>query len=152
MEFFLSHERATSGARERPLCVALVLCNDVLEDKRTGNKSLIGLFNGVLCPGLPAVHPRMFLLASLTSGIGEWPFSFRITAPSGVEVFRMQETLHMKDPLAGHDVVVELRNLPLTEPGVHYVDLYVGDKPLSNRRFTVTVGSDTPPSSEDMLG
>ena len=65
------------------MCVALIICDDVIEDRRTGNKSLIGLFNGIGAGQLPAVHPRMYLVASVTSGSGAWTFSFRITAPSG---------------------------------------------------------------------
>jgi len=128
-----------SRAREKPICVALIVCNEVIEDKRSGNKTLVGLFNGIVTPQLPATHPRMYLFATLTSGTGEWPFSFRITAPSGREVMRMQDIARFDDPLVGHDLVVELRNLPIEEEGAYFVDLLLGDSPLANRRFTVQV-------------
>lgn len=133
---------------ERPICVALVICDVVIEDKRTGNKTLVGLFNNIIAPQMPAVHPRMFLMASLTSGRGTWPFTFRITGPSGQEIFRMQETTRFTDPLAVHDVIIELRNLPLEETGVHFVDLMLLDSQVANRRFTVMVESSniTPPA------
>lgn len=126
---------------ERPICVALVICDVVIEDKRTGNKTLVGLFSNIVAPNMPAVHPRMFLMASLTSGRGTWPFTFRITAPSGREILRMQETTRFIDPLAVHDLIVELRNLPLEETGVHFVDLLLLDSPVANRRFTVQLDS-----------
>jgi hypothetical protein len=122
---------------ERPICVALVICDVVIEDNRTGNKTLVGLFNNILAPQMPALHPRMFLMASLTDGRGTWPFTFRITAPSGRELLRMQEVTRFVDPLAVHDVIVELRNLPLEEMGVYFVDLLLSDSPVANRRFTV---------------
>ncbi len=128
---------------ERPICVALVICDVVVEDKRSGNKTLVGLFNSIIAPQMPAVHPRMFLMASLTSGRGTWPFTFRITAPSGRELLRMQEVTKFTDPLAVHDVIVELRNLPLEETGVHFVDLMLGDSPIANRRFTVQLETPT---------
>jgi hypothetical protein len=132
------------GAREKPICVALVICNEVIEDKRSGNKTLVGLFNSIMTPQLPATHPRMFLFASLTSGTGDWTFSFRITAPSGREVLRMQDMARFEDPLIGHDLVVELRNLPIEEAGVYFVDLFLNEMPIANRRFTVTVQMPTP--------
>jgi hypothetical protein len=132
------------GAREKPLCVALVICNEVIEDKRSGNKTLVGLFNNIMTPQLPATHPRMFLFASLTSGTGAWTFSFRITAPSGKEVLRMQDSARFDDPLVGHDLVVELRNLPVEEAGVYFVDLFLNEMPIANRRFTVTVQMSNP--------
>lgn len=125
--------------REKPLCVALIICNEVIEDKRSGNKTLVGLFNGIMTPQLPATHPRMFLMASLTSGTGEWPFTFTITSPGGREIFRMRDVARFTDPLVGHDLVVELRNLPLEEEGVYFVDLRLDGGPIANRRFTVQV-------------
>jgi hypothetical protein len=86
----------------------------------------------------------MFLFASLTSGTGDWTFSFRITAPSGREVLRMQDMARFEDPLIGHDLVVELRNLPIEEAGVYFVDLFLNEMPIANRRFTVTVQMPTP--------
>jgi hypothetical protein len=130
---------------ERPLCVALIVCDDVIEDKRTGNKTLVGLFSNIHAPQLPALHPRMFVMASLTSGRGEWPFTLRILAPSGRELMRMRESVKFLDPLAVHDVVVELRNLPIEETGVHFVDLLIGSTAVANRRFTVMVSSSTSP-------
>ena len=42
----------------RLICVSLIVCNEVIEDKRSGNKTLVGLFNGIMTPRLPASHPR----------------------------------------------------------------------------------------------
>jgi hypothetical protein len=127
------------------MCVALVICDDVIEDRRTGNKSLIGLFNNISTVNLPAVHPRMFLVASLTSGRGAWPFSFRVAAPSGREILRMQDTVEFTNPLAVHDLVVEVRSLPIEEEGVYFVDLLVGETPTANRRFTVQIAPEGAP-------
>lgn len=144
MPFSDDHRLPQDTPLERPICVALVICDVVVEDKRTGNKTLVGLFNSIIAPQIPAVHPRMFLMASLTSGRGTWPFTFRITGPSGREMLRMQEVTRFVDPLAVHDVIVELRNLPLEETGVHFVDLMLSDSQVANRRFTVHVEAPTP--------
>ena len=127
---------------EKPICVSLIVCNEVIEDKRTGNKTLVGLFNGIVTPALPCSHPRMFLMASLTSGTGSWDFSFRISAPSGREVVRIGDTTRFQDPLIVHDLIVELRNLPLEETGVYFVDLLVADTPVANRRFSVQIADE----------
>jgi hypothetical protein len=126
--------------------VALVLCDEVVEDRRSGNKTLVGLFSNIHASQLPAVHPRMHVMASLTSGRGDWPFMLRILGPSGQEVMRMQERVKLIDPLTVHDVVIEVRMLPITEPGVHFVDLLIGNTPIANRRFTVhTCAHNAPP-------
>jgi hypothetical protein len=128
----------SSERGEPPYCVALILCDTVLEDQRTSNKSLIGLFNQITAPVLPALHGQLFLVASLTSGRGTWEFSLQMTAPSGKTLFSMRDTIPFDDPHAVHDIVVEVRNLTFEEEGVHFVDLFIGSRPLANRRFTVT--------------
>lgn len=128
------------------MCLALIVCDDVIEDRRSGNKSLIGLFNGLATSQLPAVHPKMFLMASLTSGRGAWTFSFRISSPSGKEIMRMQDKVEFADPLLVHDLIVEVRSLPIEEEGTYFVDLFLNDTSLANRRFSVSRTSDgTPP-------
>lgn len=133
------------NVREKPICVALIICNEIIEDRRTGNKTLVGLFNSILAPSLPANHARLFLLASLTSGTGSWNFAFRVTSPSGQEVMRMGDVVRFEDPLLVHDLVIEVRNLPLTEADVYFVDLLLNDAHIAHRRFTVQIGAAEPP-------
>jgi hypothetical protein len=122
---------------ECPVCVAMVICNEIIEDKWTNNKSLIGLFSSIAAPGLPAQHSRMFIMVSLTDGRGEWPTILRIESPAGDELFKAEGSIHFDDPLAVHDVVIEVRGLPLPEAGEYHVGLVCGNRPLASRRFTV---------------
>ena len=136
------HQPASPAAIERPNCIAIVICNEVIEDKRTNNKTLVGLFNRIEAPQLPATHPRMFIMASLTNGLGHWPITFRISSPSGKEIMRVDGQGDFQDPLVVADLVVEVRGLTLEEEGIHFVDLYVGSE-ISNiqRRFAVERGT-----------
>ena len=125
---------------DTPICVAVVICNDVIEDKRTSNKSLIGLFNAINAPQLPVTHPRMNVLASLTNAKADVPISLQITAPSGTEVMRAEGTVPMNDPLAVVDVVFEVNGLPVEELGTYMIDLFTGSHHLGGRRFQVIAG------------
>lgn len=125
--------------KEKPICVAIVICNEIIEDKATNNKTLVSLFSAIQAPSLPTQHPRMFIMASFTSGLGRFPVSFRITSPSGQELMRINGEAEFPDPLATYDFVVEVRNLVLHEEGVHVVDVIVGGEPLAARRFSVVV-------------
>ena len=127
--------------REKPLCVALILCSEIVEDGRTGNKTLVSLFNGILTPALPCIHPRLCLMASLTSGTGAWQWAFRVMSPSGREIMKMEDTAAFADPLAVHDVVVEVRNLPLDEEGTYFVDFLIAGEQAVSRRFTVQIAA-----------
>jgi hypothetical protein len=122
---------------ECPTCVAIIVCNEVIEDKWTNNKSLIGLFNSVSAQQLPAHHPRMFVMVSLTDGRGEWNVVINITGPSLQPLFKAEGHMRFDDPIAVHDLVVEVRGLPLPEDGEYAVELTCGGRFLVSRRFTV---------------
>jgi Family of unknown function (DUF6941) len=125
--------------REQPSCIAIIICNDVIEDKRSNNKTLVGLFNGIMAQGLPCTHPRMYIMASLTGGAGRWPISFRVYGPSNQEILRAEGEEVFADPLEVKDFVLELVNVPLSEEGVHFINLFCGNTLLSERRFAVQV-------------
>ena len=124
---------------DRPVCVAIVICNEIIEDKRTSNKTLVSLFNSINVAALPAMHPRLFLMVSLTNLREEIPVSFVIKSPSEKELMRMDGRVSGGgDPLAVIDLVVEVLGLTVGEEGVHFVDVVSGDTLLGSRRFTVT--------------
>ena len=123
---------------DRPVCVAIVVCNEIIEDKRTSNKTLVSLFNSIAVPALPATHPRLFLMASLTNLREETAVSFSLKSPSGQELLRINGMANSGgDPLAVIDLVVEVLGLVLGEEGVHFVDVLAGEGLLGSRRFTV---------------
>jgi hypothetical protein len=122
---------------ESPICVAIVLCNEVIEDKRTNNKTLVGLFNVINTSQLPAVHPRMFVMASLTNLRGRQKIVFSLKNPNNEEFARIEGEAASDDPLAVLDIVVELMGLPINFEGTHYIDILADNDLLSSRRFTV---------------
>lgn len=123
---------------DKPLCVAIIICNEIIEDKRTSNKTLVSLFNSIGVAALPAAHPRLFLMASLTNLREEMPVSFRIKSASGKDLLRVDGVAGSGgDPLAVVDLVVEVLGLTVAEEGVHFVDVVSGDILLGSRRFTV---------------
>ena len=130
---------------ERPFCIAIVICNEVIEDKVTSNKTLVSIFNTIGTPGLPCHHPRMFVMASFTDGRGRWPISFRITGPSGATLMQVDGEAHFANPLDVVDLVLQVRGLQLNEEGEHRVDMIVGGEPRGSRRFSVVIQPDEQP-------
>ena len=126
-----------AGAFENPVCMAIVLCNDCIEDKRTNNKSLIGLFNAIHVQVIPALHPRMVVLASITNASKALDVKLIIRAPSGSEVAQIDAEFPAFDPLAAYDIVFEFNGVLLEEAGTYHVDLLCDGSYLGGRRFDV---------------
>lgn len=126
-----------SGASESPVCVALVLCNDCIEDKRSSNKSLINLFNGIYVQGVPAVHSKMVVLATITNASNAMDLKLILRKPSGGQVSEMNAPFPSAHPLATYDIVFELNGMLLEELGTYSVDLLCNGSYLAGRRFDV---------------
>src|SRR5471030_2256567 len=104
-----------SGASETPVCVAIVLCNDCIEDKRTNNKTLIGLFNAITVQTTPALHPRMVVLVSITNASKNLVMTLSIRSPSGEESTRVEAQFPASDPLTAYDIVFELNGIVIKD-------------------------------------
>lgn len=131
-------EAPSAGPKQLPRCISIVICNEVIEDKQTGNKTLVSLFNQIDATTLPSRHARMFVVASLTDGLGKCPITIRVASlKSDREIARVEGEAEFQDPLGVVDLVVELRWLPLIEEGIHAVDVVADGSLLSTRRFFV---------------
>ena len=129
-----AEERATS-----PHCVSIVICDNVIEDKATNNKTLVSLFNQILVHALPTKYARMFVVASLTDGRGKCPITLRVVHLSSArEIARVDGELDSQDPLEVLDLVVEFRGLPFFEEGTYVAEVLSESAILGQRRFSVT--------------
>jgi hypothetical protein len=119
-------------------CLALVVCERVIEDKRTDNKSLIGLFNAVVASSLPAIQSLSVFVS--VSGMEQLlPLSLKLVAPGGVLADLAWEP-HPEaktSPEAMHEFVIQMPGLELPEAGVYWFELWQGEEQLAKRGFTV---------------
>jgi len=130
-------ESSDANIANPPTCISVIICNEIIEDKRTNNKTLVSLFNSVVVNSTPATHPRMFVMASLTDGRGTWPVSFIIRSPSGEDLVKFNAEAVFQNPVSVVDISVEFLGLSLPELGVYFVDIMTNTYPLGHRRFTV---------------
>ena len=124
-------------ARGRPSCISIIICNEVIEDKRTNNKTLVSLFNNITVNEFPCHHPRLFIMSSFANGEGQWHFSVIVRSPSGQVLINNTGTMMFLDPLSVLDIVMEIRELELKEEGAYFVDVSVDESVLAYRRFIV---------------
>ena len=64
--------------KSSPIGLAIVICDQIIEDKLTHKKSLIGIFNQIATPTFPCRHPRMAVFVSLTEGRGAYDVRLRM--------------------------------------------------------------------------
>jgi hypothetical protein len=122
-----------------PTCLAIVLCDYVIEDKATNNKSLIGLFNRVQAAKFPCSHPRMVIFITLTDGRGDTPVEvFLERASDHREIFKAQGRVEFREPNHVIDLVFDLRGVTFEEPGAYFVGIRTAaGRVLGERSFHV---------------
>ena len=111
-----------------PVCLGIILCDQVIEDKRTNKKSLIGTFNDIIVSKLPAKHPCMYLVVYLTNCRYENGIEIELsrdTDQGGEKIISMKGRVQGRNPLDVIDLVFEMHGVPLTGYGKYTIDVLV---------------------------
>lgn len=123
-----------------PTLVSLLICDQVIDDRLTGKKSAIGLFNTVVVAQLPTAVQQMAVMATLTEIGGRTPLELRLVRDADNRVlFSSVGAVEAPDPLAMVDLVFNLRGLRLAAAGQYAFELLSGGELLGRRRFHVVV-------------
>ena len=101
------------------------LCDHALVGQ-DGKVSIMGVFRNISVTGLPAQHPRMFLVAILGLDAGTHAVVVRLRKPDGGQAMPNAPEISV-NALAGQDVnvIVELNNLSFATFGTHRFDLEI---------------------------
>jgi hypothetical protein len=91
-----------------------------------GKVSLLGIFRNISVSGLPAQHPRMYLVAVLGLESGSHDVVVRLVRPDGGPAMADAPRISVH-AVPGQDVnvIVELNNLNFASYGTHRFDLEV---------------------------
>ena len=101
------------------------LCDHALVGQG-GKVSIMGVFRNISVTGLPAQHPRMFLVAILGLDAGTHAVVVRLRKPDGGPAMPNAPEISV-NAMAGQDVnvIVELNNLSFATYGTHRFDLEI---------------------------
>ncbi len=125
---------------EPPLGIALILCDSIITDAKTGKNSLIGLFNNINCTTLPSVHARFCVFAQLTNGQGKQSIDVRCQSLQDDEIiFQTGGEVEFQNPNQVIEIQFELMNLTFPHDGRYTVELEAEGLPLIESRFNVSL-------------
>lgn len=124
---------------EAPTCISIVLCECVIEDKRSNNKTLVNIFNAIGAQAVPVRHPRMTIAVSVTNIYGKAPVSIVLRDPEMRQLLEFAGEVETPDPTAVVDLVFEIRDFEFTAFGTYSVDVMYGSESLACRRFQMVV-------------
>ncbi len=124
----------------KPTCLALILCEQVIQDGRTKNLTLVNSFNTIparIGGPTPHQHTRLAVFVSLTGGHGQNRGKLTIEDAKENEVFHGEGDIVFPNPLAVVEMTFDIRGLPLPCEGNYHIQFWCGDQMLRQRNFQV---------------
>lgn len=130
----------------KPSLQALLVCDMVIEDRSTGKKSLIGLFNQLWSLGFPCQHPQLGLYFCLTDAEGSYDFSVDLVCINSEQIVGRAsiQRVEIKDRLGIVDFGLTLRPIIFPIPGRYEFRLYANGVFIGLKDFQV-LQVETPP-------
>ncbi|MBI5864127.1 MAG: hypothetical protein HZB38_06435 [Planctomycetes bacterium] len=129
------HERP---GKPTPTLVALLLCDQVIDDRLTGKKSAIGLFNMVVVPNTPSRLANMVVMASLTEISARTTVELRLMRDAdNATILRTQGVVDAPDPLATVELVFAMQGVQIPSHGQFAFELWAQGEMVGRRRFQV---------------
>lgn len=126
----------------KPTVLALIVCDEIIDDRVTNKKSLIGMFNNIRVHALPSMHHQLVVYVAMT-GHGTVPVRVElvraddITEESG-PVLRMDNPgLTFEDPNAVVEAAFKLNGIVFPEAGLYNFRVLSGNHLLAQREFRV---------------
>jgi hypothetical protein len=133
--------------KSAPVGLAIVICDQIIEDKLSHKKSLIGIFNQIATPTFPCRHPRMAVFVSLTEGRDAYAVRLRMVhEETGASIGEVKGQIQFADIHMVAELNFELLNVTFPHPGLYSIEFYCDDSLVLERRFQVLqIMPQTPP-------
>ncbi len=127
-----------ASEKPAPIGLAIVICDQIIEDKLTNKKSLIGIFNQIGAQTFPCRHPQFCVFVSLTDGRGQYPARLRIVHDESEKVVaEVNGQIQFPDAHTVVELNFGLVGLTFPEPGAYAIEFYCDDALVLERRFQV---------------
>ncbi len=126
------------------VCLACIVCELVLQDQDSRNKSLINMFNHVIVVALPAQMYRLCVLVSITDGRGEAEGRLELRDPDGELLITGASQVKFTDPNVVFDLCHEFRDIVFRKEGRYHFNFWLGGELVVMRPFVVRVRAPAP--------
>ncbi|HTI70554.1 MAG TPA: hypothetical protein VMF06_11350 [Candidatus Limnocylindria bacterium] len=127
---------------EKPIGVALVVCERVIIEDQTKNKTLVSIFNNISVRGFPCRHDRLCAYVALTNGQGTNKVSLVLKLiEDGSKVFSADGQVAFQDVHQTVEVIFNIRDFMFYKPGAYAFEVYADDEYVFESRFTVNLAA-----------
>ncbi len=130
-----------SSATQKPIVLAMMLCQQFYRDSGSGNLSLLGCFNHIGSSVFPVRHPDLGVYLAITDCAGPVAMTVRVVDRDETRrpLATGEATVHISDPCIVQDFTFHFRKIEFPAPGEYRVQAFCNGEFLIERRLNVTL-------------
>jgi hypothetical protein len=133
------------AGKPSPSGLAIVVCDQIIEDKTTSKKSIIGIFNNIASVTFPCRHPQLSVFVSLTEGRGTYQARLRVVnEETGAAVTEVNGQIQLPEVHTVAELAFNFIGLEFPAPGLYSIEFYCDDALILERRFHVSQAKPPP--------
>jgi hypothetical protein len=122
-----------------PTVTAMLLCDQIIVDRETGKKSLIGIFEAMGTFVFPVAVPRISIYVRIVDGFGKYPIKLRLVKLSDESLIQdIDAEINVQDAMHAWELVVNMMGVSLPAPGKYEFQFYTRDIYLHRVTMEVT--------------
>jgi hypothetical protein len=122
--------------KEKPLGLAIVICERVITEAGTNNKTIVSTYNTVRARDFPVRPPSMSIYVSLTNATGRKKVEMR-AAYGGKEIGRFAGVATFEGPTHVFELIFNLQNIFFPFPGLYTFEIFADDEYIFESRVNV---------------
>ncbi len=123
-----------------PHVLAMIICDIVIDDRISGKKSLVGLFDAIATTALPCTVNELHVFLVLTDGYGTLKARLRcVRASTDEELFSTVQEVKFPDPLAVLEINLGFCGCDFPEAGEYRFQFFADQTLLCERKFHVSL-------------
>jgi hypothetical protein len=135
----MARKKGTPGRETLPppKCKAILLCDQVIVDARTGKHSVIGIFDSFGVPAFPSLTSACTVFLQLTSGIGSCQIALEIhDLRNGLVIARAEgPAVEFSDRSAKINLIILLPPIPLKHGGLYDFVVLSNNEEIDRQQF-----------------
>ena len=137
-----------------PKVNSFLLCDYIIQEHKTGKKSLIGIFHNIVAGRFPFAHPSMFIYANLSDAAGKYDFTIRLIDVNSRKVIGSGRlpAIQIGDRLKPVEIAMNIRQLVFPNPGKYEFQLEANGELVECRDLWVTEARPPGKPGEDPPG
>jgi hypothetical protein len=121
-----------------PKTNAMLLCDQVITDRATNKKSLIGVFENINAGDFPCIHHALSVYVKLTDAQGTYKFKLELIdlkQDSIIAKGELPQPVDIESPLLTHELVFNMKNLQFLHPGEYEFRIFANDRIFGQKTF-----------------